>query len=70
VCAAGLAGARDAGDLWSLGNLLEKVVVLDLNSGRYEDAASHLREGSSPRCGPDHGRGCSMTWTAVGTCAP
>jgi predicted ATPase/DNA-binding CsgD family transcriptional regulator len=45
VCAAGLAGARDAGDLWSLGNLLEKMVVVDLNSGRYEDAASHLREG-------------------------
>ena len=45
VCAAGLAGARDTGDLWSLGNLLEKMVVLDLNSGRYEDAASHLREG-------------------------
>jgi DNA-binding CsgD family transcriptional regulator len=45
VCAAALAGAREAGDLWSLGNLLEKMVVLDLNSGRYEDAASHLREG-------------------------
>jgi predicted ATPase/DNA-binding CsgD family transcriptional regulator len=45
VCAAALAGARDAGDLWSLGNLLEKMVVLDLNSGRFEDAASHLREG-------------------------
>ena len=45
VCAAGLAGARDAGDLWSLGNLLEKMVVLDLVSGRYQDAAAHLREG-------------------------
>jgi predicted ATPase/DNA-binding CsgD family transcriptional regulator len=45
VCAAGLAGARDAGDVWSLGNLLEKMVVLDLASGRYEDAARHLREG-------------------------
>ena len=44
ICAAGLAGARDAGDLWSLGNLLEKMVVLDLSSGRYEDAAAHLRE--------------------------
>jgi DNA-binding CsgD family transcriptional regulator len=44
TCAAGLASARDAGDLWSLGNLLEKMVVLDLNSGRYEDAATHLRE--------------------------
>jgi predicted ATPase/DNA-binding CsgD family transcriptional regulator len=44
ICAAGLADARDVGDLWSLGNLLEKMVVLDLGSGRYEDAASHLRE--------------------------
>jgi predicted ATPase/DNA-binding CsgD family transcriptional regulator len=44
ICAAGLAGARDVGDLWSLGNLLEKMVVLDLVSGRYEDAAAHLRE--------------------------
>ena len=45
VCAAGLAEARDAGDLWSLGNLLEKMVVLDLGSRRFEDAAAHLREG-------------------------
>ena len=45
VCTAGLAGARDAGDLWSLGNLLEKMVVLDLNSARFADAAAHLREG-------------------------
>jgi len=44
TCAAALAGARDAGDLWSLGNLLEKMVVLDLASGRYADAALHLRE--------------------------
>ena len=44
TCAAGLADARDAGDLWSLANLLEKMVVLDLAAGRYADAASHLRE--------------------------
>ncbi len=44
TCAAGLARARDAGDVWSLGNLLEKMVVLDLGSGRYADAALHLRE--------------------------
>jgi DNA-binding CsgD family transcriptional regulator len=44
TCTAALASARDAGDLWSLGNLLEKKVVLDLGSGRYTDAASHLRE--------------------------
>ena len=45
VCAAGLARARDTGDLWSLGILLEKMVVLDLNAGRYDAAAAHLREG-------------------------
>jgi predicted ATPase/DNA-binding CsgD family transcriptional regulator len=45
ICAAGLARARDAGDLWNLGNLLEKMVVLDLGSERFEDAAAHLREG-------------------------
>jgi predicted ATPase/DNA-binding CsgD family transcriptional regulator len=45
ICAAALAGARDADDLWSLGNLLEKMVVLDLGAGRYEKAAAHLREG-------------------------
>jgi predicted ATPase/DNA-binding CsgD family transcriptional regulator len=44
TCTAGLADARDAGDLWSLGNLLEKMVVLDLLSACYEDAALHLRE--------------------------
>ncbi len=44
ACAAGLAGARDAGDLWGLGNMLEKLVVLDLSAGRYADAAAHLRE--------------------------
>jgi len=45
VCAAALAGSRDAGDLWNLGNLLEKMVVLDLGAGRYDSAAAHLREG-------------------------
>ncbi len=44
VCAAGLARARDTGDLWSLGNALEKMVVLDLGFARFEDAAAHLRE--------------------------
>jgi DNA-binding CsgD family transcriptional regulator len=44
TCAAGLASARDVGDQWSLGNLLEKMVVLDLWADRYADAALHLRE--------------------------
>ena len=45
VCAAGLVRARDTGDLWSLGILLEKMAVLDLNAGRHDAAAAHLREG-------------------------
>jgi predicted ATPase/DNA-binding CsgD family transcriptional regulator len=44
VCMTGVAGARDAGDLWSLANLLEKVVVLDLAASHFADAAGHLRE--------------------------
>jgi predicted ATPase/DNA-binding CsgD family transcriptional regulator len=44
VCAAGLARSRDTGDLWNLANVLEKMVVLDLGSARFEDAAAHLRE--------------------------
>jgi predicted ATPase/DNA-binding CsgD family transcriptional regulator len=44
TCTAGIASASAAGDQWSLGNLLEKRVVLDLASGRYADAALRLRE--------------------------
>ena len=47
ACAAGLAGARDAGDLWSLGNLLEKMVVLDLIAGRF-DGRRRAPAGSTP----------------------
>ena len=43
--AAGLARARDAGDLWNQANLLPRVADLDLRSGRTGDAAAHLREG-------------------------
>jgi predicted ATPase/DNA-binding CsgD family transcriptional regulator len=45
VCSAALAGSREAGDLWSLGNLLEKMVVLDLIAGRRQSAAAQLQEG-------------------------
>ena len=43
--AAGLARARDAGDLWNQAALLPKIVELDLRAGRTGDAAAHLREG-------------------------
>jgi predicted ATPase/DNA-binding CsgD family transcriptional regulator/DNA-binding XRE family transcriptional regulator len=45
VGAAGLARARDAGDLWNQAVLLPRIVDLDLRAGRASDAAVHLREG-------------------------
>jgi DNA-binding CsgD family transcriptional regulator len=44
TCAAGLARARDAGDVWSAANLLPHMVFIDLQGGRLADAAAHLRE--------------------------
>ena len=44
VCAATLARARDAGDLFNLVGLLALMVTLDLEAGRLPDAAAHLRE--------------------------
>ena len=49
VGAAGLARARDAGDLWNQAALLPRIVDLDLRAGRTGDAAAHLREGLQPR---------------------
>ena len=45
VGAAGLARARDAGDLWNQALLLPSIVDVDLRAGRTGDAAAHLREG-------------------------
>ena len=45
VGAAGLARARDAGDLWNQAVLLPRIADLDLRAGRTGDAAAHLREG-------------------------
>jgi len=42
---AGLARARDAGDLSNQANLLPRIADLDLRAGRTSDAAAHLREG-------------------------
>jgi non-specific serine/threonine protein kinase len=44
VCAEGLARCRDVGDLWNLAGLLPKMAILDLQAGRDQDAAAHLRE--------------------------
>jgi tetratricopeptide (TPR) repeat protein len=43
-CAAGLARARDTGDLPYRASMLRSMVMLDLQAGRTEDAASHLRD--------------------------
>jgi predicted ATPase/DNA-binding CsgD family transcriptional regulator len=44
ICAAGLARARETGDLWNQLGLLPKMVILDLRAGRLQDATAHLRE--------------------------
>jgi predicted ATPase/DNA-binding CsgD family transcriptional regulator len=44
ICAAGLAQARDAGDLQNLVRLLTKMAILDVQEGRIQDAAAHMRE--------------------------
>jgi predicted ATPase/DNA-binding CsgD family transcriptional regulator len=45
VSVAGLDRAREAGDLLNQANLLPWIVDLDLQAGRIQDAAAHLREG-------------------------
>ncbi len=45
VGAAGLARARDAGDLFNQVRVLSRIVELDLWAGRTGDAAAHLGEG-------------------------
>jgi predicted ATPase/DNA-binding CsgD family transcriptional regulator/transcriptional regulator with XRE-family HTH domain len=45
VGVAGLARARDAGDLYNQALLLPPIVELDLRAGRTGEAAAHLREG-------------------------
>ena len=44
VCAAALASFRDAGHLENLTQLLSQMALLELNMGRVEDGAVHLRE--------------------------
>ena len=42
---AGLAWARDVGDLWNQAVLLPRIVDVDLRAGRTGDAAAYLRDG-------------------------
>ena len=44
ACAATLAQARDAGDMYTLGELLTVMTELDLRADRTGDSAAHLRE--------------------------
>ena len=44
TCAAELARCRDAGDVQNLAELLIRMANLDLQAGRTETAAAHLRE--------------------------
>ena len=44
TCAAGLARCRAANSLYDLAQLLNRMVILDLEAGRIQDAAAHLRE--------------------------
>ena len=44
ICAAGLARCRTANSLQNLAILLNRMAVLDLEAGRIQDAAAHLRE--------------------------
>jgi DNA-binding CsgD family transcriptional regulator len=44
VSAAGLAQARETGDLWNQSALLPRIADLDLRAGRTGDAGAHLRE--------------------------
>ena len=45
ACAAALARCRDAGDLLDLPHMLMLMADLDVQAGRFQDAAAHLREG-------------------------
>jgi DNA-binding CsgD family transcriptional regulator len=45
ACAAAVAQCRDAGDLLNLPTMLMFMAELDVQAGRYQDAAAHLREG-------------------------
>jgi predicted ATPase/DNA-binding CsgD family transcriptional regulator len=44
ACAAALASCRELGDLANLGGQLWNRTILDLRTGRVDDAAAHLRE--------------------------
>jgi len=70
VGAAGLARARDAGDLWNQVLLLSRIMDLDLRAGRTGDAAAHLREGLRLAVRTGTWLTCSLAYPSAGRCAP
>ena len=70
ACAATLAQARDAGDLYTLGELLPIMADLDLRAGRAGDAAAHLREAAQIALQTGMWFTILNVLSAAGTCAP
>jgi predicted ATPase/DNA-binding CsgD family transcriptional regulator len=70
VCAAELARCRDAGDLQNLTALLMATADLDVQAGRFQDAAAHLREGlqNAMRAGDLIGVAGDGLWCCVMLC--
>jgi hypothetical protein len=50
--------ARDAGDLWNQSGLLARMVILNLEAGRLQDAAAHLGEAQGADWSRRSGRSC------------
>jgi predicted ATPase/DNA-binding CsgD family transcriptional regulator len=70
VCAAVLARCRDVGDLWNLAALLMLMAELDVQAGRFQDAAAHLREGlqNAMRAGDWFLAACNGLWCCALLC--
>jgi DNA-binding CsgD family transcriptional regulator len=65
ACAATLARARDAGDMYRLGGLLPVMADLNLRAGRTGDGAAHLRE-ARKALGQDRARAADERGAAMG----
>ena len=70
VCAAGLARARDAGDLWNQAILLPRMVDLDLRAGRPATPRRTCGKGSSLAVRTGSWLELRTGLSTAGTCAP
>ena len=66
LCSATLARSRDAGDLFNQAGLLAMMVTLDLEAGRLQDAAAHLREALQLDTRTGTWLGCTASWMWCG----